>query len=248
MQELNIRQIDDAITQAVEKHIPLTLSINDGGWLNLHSRFVDICEKHILVVPPNKTDGENYEFSLAEKIAFSFKLKHHKYLSNARVAGLQEVSKEDGTVDLALALCFPMHMQRVQRRSFTRVNVPTGRIVRVSFWPGGVDSEPTASTGDNPVWSGSVIDLSAGGFRCIVTGEKAPFLESGQTVGVRLGFGQGQGSLYSDAQFRHCDTSGHKYSLGFQFLGLAHTAEGREVLRAIGQKMCEFARATRHAG
>ena len=248
MQELNIRQIDDAITQAVEKHIPLTLSINEGGWINLHSRFIEVCEKHILVEPPINTDGKSYEFSLAEKIALSFKLKHHKYLSNARMAGLQDISLEDGIVDQALALCFPMHMQRIQRRSFTRVDVPAGWIVRVSFWPGDKDSEPKTPTDVREVWSGSVIDLSAGGFRCVITGEKAPFLETGQTVGVRLGFGSGKESLYSDAQFRHCDTSGHKYSLGFQFLGLAHTTEGREVLRTIGQKMCEFARVSRRVG
>ncbi len=247
MQELNIRQIDEAITQAVEKHIPLTVSINEGGWVNLHSRFMSICEKHIMIEPPAMPDGENYEFTMAEKIALSFKLKHHKYLSSARVAGLQDVVLEDGAAGKGLALCFPMHMQRVQRRSFTRVNVPEGRIVRVSFWPGDKDSEPTA-TDDRPVWSGSVLDLSAGGFRCVVTGDKPPFLEVGQPVGIRLGFGPGQGSLYSDAQFRHCDTSGHKFSLGFQFLGLAHTAEGREVLRTIGQKMCEFARASRRVG
>ena len=97
MQELNIRQIDEAITQAVEKHIPLTISINNGGWVNLHSRFLGICEEHILVEPPTKSGGEIYEFSLAEKIALSFKLKHHKYLSNARVAGPQDIPSEEET-------------------------------------------------------------------------------------------------------------------------------------------------------
>lgn len=248
MQELNIRQIDEAITQAVGKHIPLTLSINDGGWINLHSRFMDICDKHVLVELPKTKDSENYEFSLAAKIALSFKLKHHKYLSNARVAGRQEVHLDDGTSSEALALCFPMHMQRVQRRSFTRVSIPAGRIVRASFWPGDKDNEPTGPSEKRPVWSGAVIDISAGGFRCIITGDKAPFLEAGQSVGVRVGFGAGQESIYSDAHFRHCDISGHKYSLGFQFLGLAHTAEGREVLRTIGRKMCEFARAVKRVG
>ncbi len=248
MQELNIRQIGDAISQAVEKHIPLTLSINDGGWFNLHSRFVDICDKHVMVELPVDEDGQEYEFSLAEKIALSFKLKHHKYLSNARVAGAREINSPNSKGETALALCFPMHMQRVQRRSFTRVCIPPGRIVRVSFWAGNKDSEPTSPSKETPVWSGAVIDLSAGGFRCIVSGDMAPFLQTGQSVGVRVGFGPGQESIYSDAHFRHCDTKGQNYSLGFQFLGLAHTADGREVLRTIGQKMCEFARAAKSVG
>ncbi len=248
MQELNMRQIDDAITLAVRKHIPLTLSINNGGWVNFHSRFIAIQDTHVLLEPPYTNGEESHEFSPAEKVSFSFKLKHHKYLSDARMAGLQEITLEDGSAGKALALCFPMRMQRVQRRSFTRIAVPPGRIVRVSFWAGDKDNEPTSPTDGRPVWSGSVIDLSAGGFCCTVTGDKVPFLKEGQYVGVRIGFGPGQESIYSDAHFRHCDTSGQKNSLGFQFLGLAHTADGREVLRTIGQKMCQFAKSVRSVG
>ena len=240
MQDLSIRQIDEAIQGAVERHIPLTLSVQSDGWVNLHSRFVTVCDEHLLVELPPREESQSYEFAPAQKVAMSFKLKHHKYITTARVAEISFWTQENGTETKVLVLCFPMQMQRLQRRNFTRVAVPAGRIVRVSFWSGDKESEP-AGVGDASVWAGRVVDFSAGGFQTILSEE--PELSEGQPVGVRLAFGPGETSIYADAQYRH----GHEredglWSLGFQFIGLAHTEQGRDVLRLLGQKMSEFTR------
>lgn len=240
MQELNIRQIGESLQDAVSRHIPLNLSVQAEHWVNLHSRFLAVQDDKLLVELPTMDDGTPHKFAPAEKVALSFKLKHHKYLSSARVAGLNVWTLEDGTSVPALCLCFPMQMQRLQRRSFTRVEVPAGRIVRVSFWPGDKDSEPASPNISAPVWSGRVADLSAGGFQAILS-ENAN-LEEGQTIGVRLAFGPGETSVYCDAQFRHSCQQGDSWSLGFQFIGLAQTDAGREVLRILGRKMNEFSR------
>jgi len=42
MQELDICQIDAAVCDAVEKNIPLTVTFESGGWVNLRSRFVAV--------------------------------------------------------------------------------------------------------------------------------------------------------------------------------------------------------------
>lgn len=240
MQDLNIRQINEAILGAVERHIPLSLSVQADDWVNLHSRFVAVRDEHLLLELPLLEDGTPHEFAPAQKVALSFKLKHHKYLSNARVVRIDSWTQEDGTEVAVLSSCFPMQMQRLQRRSFTRVAVPAGRIVRASFWAGKKDSEP-AGAGDRPVWAGKVLDLSAGGFQMLLPEE--PTLNEGESVGVRLAFGPGETSIYCDAQFRHiCRQDDGLWSLGFQFIGLAQTEEGREVLRHIGRKMSEFTR------
>ncbi|MBN1553323.1 MAG: PilZ domain-containing protein, partial [Phycisphaerae bacterium] len=201
MQELNIQQISESLNDAVERHIPLSLSVQTDGWINLHSRFLEVRDDKLLVELPVLDDGVPHEFVPAEKVALSFKLKHHKYLSCARVAGLDTWKLEDGTNVSVLSLCYPMQMQRLQRRSFTRVEVPEGRIVRVSFWLGDKDSEPSGSSQSSPVWSGKVADLSAGGFQAVLH-EQTP-LQEGDTVGIRLAFGPGETSVYCDAQFRH---------------------------------------------
>lgn len=241
MQDMNIGQITEALRDAVERHIPLSLSVQTDGWVNLHSRFLALRSDKVLVELPLSDKGTPHEFVPAEKVAMSFKLKHHKYLGAARVFGLDTWTLEDGTPLSVLSLCFPMQMQRLQRRSFTRVEVPPGRIVRVSFWPGDKNSEPTRPDSETPVWSGKVVDLSAGGFQAVLP--ESTSLQEGQTVGVRLAFGPGEASIYSDAQFRHGgQLPNGSWSLGFQFIGLAQTEAGREALRILGRKMNEFSK------
>lgn len=244
MQDLSTQQINEAIRDSVAKHIPLGLSIQTDAWLRMHSRFLAISEEHILVEMPSADDGAPHEFVPAEKVALSFKLKHHKYLSQARVAGQRQLKLPDGTCIPTLSLCWPMHMQRLQRRSFARVAVPPGKVVRVSFWTGGRDAEPTGPSDPRSVWSGQVVDLSAGGFQAIITAE-VPELVTGQPIGVRIVFGPGEASVYADAQFRHKQPEDAGVSFGFQFVGLAHTEQGRENLRLISRKMSEFSRSTR---
>ena len=65
-------------------------------------------------------------------------------------------------------------------------------------------------------------------------------LDIGDTIGVRLIFGAGQDAVFADAQFRHLVEEGETELLGFQFLGLAHSEEGRKALKAISSKVAEF--------
>jgi c-di-GMP-binding flagellar brake protein YcgR len=244
MQELDIQQINEAVSAAVDRRIPLSLTVPSHGWNNLHSRFLVVQEEHLLVEPPVSADGAPYEFTPAEKVEISFKLKHHKYLAHARVAGVAPWTPEGGVEVTVLCLCYPTQMQRLQRRSFTRVSVPPGRIVRVTFWAGDRKAEPTGRNSVESVWSGQVVDLSAGGFQALLpAGTELPKFEPGSLVGVRVVFGPGEQSVYSDAMFRHSAARPDvKLAVGFQFVGLAHDSAGRETLRIIGQKMSEFSR------
>ncbi len=246
MQELDIRQIDDAVNDAVDKSIPLTVTFESGGWVNLHSRFLAIEGENLLVEIPIDRDGSARELAPAQKVDLSFKLKHHKYLTQARVAGYVHRTDKDNHETETLSLCLPLHMQRIQRRSYSRVTVPVGKVIRVSVWRGGKDCEPTGPEGK--VWSGTLGDFSAGGFRVIISADTGFDLNDGDSAGVRIAFDNGSESIYSDAEFRHCDHEGRTLSLGFQFVGLAHTMQGRETLRTIAQRMAQIMRSVKRVG
>jgi hypothetical protein len=242
MHELNIHQIEEAVDAAVEKTIPLTLSVHQDGWRNLHSRFLQVTDRHLLVELPGMDSGPPYEFVPAERIGLGFKLKHHKYLGSARVAGIAQFTLRDGTNVPVLRLCYPTHMQRVQRRSYSRMEIPPGRIVRACFWEGNHAEEPPGGEQDGAIWWGRVLDLSAGGFRVFVEGQDPPNLAAETTCGVRVSFGAGEETVYADAQFRHMDKLSGGFELGFQFVGLGQTPQGRGVLTIISQKMNELSR------
>jgi hypothetical protein len=249
LQELDTPQIDESLAGAASKQVPLTVTIRDGQtWVNLHSRALRFEGRHLLIEQPRESDvAPPREFAPGSKLGLSFKLKHYKHLSSATVKGPAQFPLEDGTSVPCLSICCPLHMQRVQRRAYLRADVPDGKIVRASFWRGSKDSEPAGGGPENPVWSGRVGNLSAGGFQLIAGPDTQEALEEGDTVGVRISFGAGDLTLYADAMFRHLDTvQDGQCLLGFQFMGLDQTCEGRQALKQIFYKVSEFLRATNH--
>jgi hypothetical protein len=247
LQELDTSQIDESLAGAARKQVPLTITLRDGEtWVNLHSRALSFEGQHLLIEHPREDDeSAPREFAPGSKLGLSFKLKHYKHLSSATVKGPAQFALEDGTSVPCLSICCPLHMQRVQRRAYLRADVPDGKIVRASFWRGSKDSEPAGGGPENPVWSGSVGNLSAGGFQLVGSASLVDALEEGDTVGVRISFGAGDLTLYADAMFRHLDQSSPEQCLlGFQFMGLDQTTQGRQALKQIFYKVSEFLRAT----
>lgn len=242
LQDLDNRQINEAVGLAVQRQAPLTVTVRQGAaWRNFHSRFLTRRGEHILIEPPAAPEGEAApEFQPADKLGISFKIKHHKHLFTATVVGSQRYGLPSGGESDALAVCSPTRMQRLQRRAYNRVDVPPGRIVRAAFWPGGREAEPAGASAERPVWSGQVTNLSAGGFQLVAASESAEALETGEIVGVRVSFGAAEDAVFSDAQFRHVEISGGRATMGFQFLGLGQTAEGRDALARISAKVGEF--------
>lgn len=244
LQELSIRQIDEAIQAAVDRQVPATITVRlDPGWETYHSHFVALDQGHICVELPRSPDGRPlHGFAPAEKAGVSFKLKHHKHTFTGTVAGLEARPMPDGQELPIIRICSPTRMHRMQRRAFTRAVVPEGRVVRASFWPGGREAEPSPPSPDRPLWSGRVINLSAGGFQLRMPHDAADQLQPGQIVGVRIWLGAGEEPVYADAQFRHRQAADGDVRLGFQFIGLAQTVDGRRALQAIGSKVGELQR------
>jgi len=245
LQELASDQINELIAQAGERNIPMVITISShNAWCNLKSRALGIRGSHLLMELPYSQDGVvPHEFVPAERIGVSFKLKHHKHIFAATVVGQQRVAMEDGTELPVLAVVMPTRMQRLQRRAYIRADVPPNRIVRASFWLGGCDSEPAGTSPEHPVYCGVVRNISAGGFQLETEAAYADNIETGETVGIRLVFGASGETIYADGQFRHVEITGNKALMGFQFLGLTETPEGRVVLQVISAKVAEFQRA-----
>jgi c-di-GMP-binding flagellar brake protein YcgR len=250
LQELSFKQITESLFLGSQKNVPVTLTLRqESAWLNFPSRMIAAAGKQLLVeLPPVSADVPPHEFVPAEKLGVSFKLKHHKHIFTATVAGVRDYPLEGGGSTQVLSLCLPARMQRLQRRMFYRVDVPPNRVVRASFWLGGKEAEPNGTSDATPVWSGRVTNLSAGGFQLLSTTNLGPMLEMGDSVGVRLTFGSGQESVYADAQLRHVVLEGaEQWSLGLQFVGLPQTPEGRQALMFIGQKVSEFQQIAEHS-
>ncbi len=253
LQDLESRQIDDAVRAAVDRAVPIAVTIRSGErWVNLHSRFIAIRNERILIEMPYGDDEAGapgpHEFVPAERVGLNFKLKHHKHICTVTAGGVEQFHLEDDTTIPVLSVCWPTRMQRLQRRAYIRADVPPGRIVRASFWLGGYEAEPAGTSPANPVWSGTVANLSAGGLQLAAAPDAVDCLEIGDIVGMRILFGLGEDTVYTDAQFRHLEkpegpSTGLR--LGFQFLGLGQTRERQRALKLLSAKVAEFQHAAR---
>lgn len=244
LQELDITQIGEALAGAVDKSVPATVTIPQGeDFENLRSRCIALQDNHLLLeMPTGREDGTFREFTPGQKVGLSFKLKHYKHISNTTVVGSRQWTLDDGTELQVLCICTPLRMVRVQRRAFMRADVPENRVVRTTFWLGGLTEEPTGNGCDSPVWSGRVTNLSAGGVQIQTSDDMEGTLDVGDTVGVRIVFGVGEEVVYTNAQFRHMQCSDGEFFLGFQFVGLDQTPEGRAIIKQISGKVSEYHR------
>jgi len=242
LQELSEQQINEAVAAAVERHVPMTVTIPaSASWTALHARALAIRDEHLwLELVPDQGSGVEPALCPAEKVGVSFKLKHHKHIFTATVTGRELFSLEDGCQVPVLSLCRPRRMQRLQRRAYVRVEIPGNRVVRASFWLGGKALEPSGGSPTTPVWSGRVLDLSAGGFRAQTDRGAAEALDPGDIVGVRLIFGAGEQKVYADCEVRHAEAVADNAHLGFRFIGLEQTKEGAATLQLIAHKIAEF--------
>ncbi len=238
IQELENRQIDEAVASAVEKQVPMTVTVQKGrSWRALAARAQAMQDMHLLVTLARTPRDAGVELAPAAKVGVSFKLKHHKHIFTATVVSVD--GSPDGPV---LTICRPRQMQRLQRRAYNRAEVPANRIVRASFWLGGRLAEPSVASPTTPVWAGRVANLSAGGFQVHVDGAAAEELEPGDSVGVRLSFGMGEQAVFGDAEVRHAEPTGGKAMIGFRFIGLDQTPEGRGAIQLIATKVAEYQR------
>jgi hypothetical protein len=249
LQELSVKQINEALAAASERHVPVTITTRtDNHWLNLQSHALAVRAGNLLAeMPPSEADLPPFEFVPGIGLGLSFKLKHHKHIFTATLSGHADYALDEGGAIKVLAFCLPTRMQRLQRRVYYRADVPPNRIVRASFWLGGREAEPRGTSATLPVWSGKVTNLSAGGFQLVATLEAAGLLEVGDSVGVRLAFGAAGEAVYADAQFRHALVEGDHSVMGFQFVGLGQTNEGKEALRLVSQRVSQFQQAAQAA-
>ncbi len=243
------KQVNEILSLAGQKQVPITIIIRNGKtWMSLHSRILSVKLGHIWLQPPvGGEDDVPHEFAPNEEIGLTFKLKHHKYVCAVKVSGMRALDDQEHGQVPALAVCYPTNIRMLQRRVFERVDVPEGKIVRASFWLGGKDAEPSGMSPDSPIWYGQVTDISAGGFQVQAPSSALANLDVGDLVGVRLVFGVGGESVYTDAQFRHSRGEEDEKLLGFQFIGLDQTSHGRAALRLIVAKVNEFRLEARRA-
>ncbi len=185
-----------------------------------------------LIVP---NDTEEVAWPRAdEPLGVAFRLGHKKCMFST-VAQASET--RDG--ETYLRVTWPKDLKTFQRRVFDRVAPPRGTIVPVRFWAEEHNASTTATARN--VHNGQLEDLSAGGMR-VKTGDLSN-IQLGGTYRCVFTAQPGSPTLILDTVLRHREaTDSGRASLGFHFLGLEMTPEGRKLLDRIVHIVKQFQR------
>ena len=229
---------DNLLEDSINRRLRTTVTRHTPeGWRTFKSSFMagDRTSRTILLkvllpedMPPQADPNQG------DSLGVTFRAGHKKCMFSARA---QSVVREGGAA--VVTVSWPDNLEQLQRRVYERVVPPRGMVVPVRFWQEQPGS--TMPEGDRKIRHGQLEDISAGGMR-LKTGDLTD-IEIGSAFRCVFAPQPGAPTVIADAVLRHHEaTDRGRASLGFHFLGLETTPEGRMVLDQIARIVMHFQR------
>ncbi|MCG3138515.1 MAG: Flagellar brake protein YcgR [Phycisphaerae bacterium] len=238
---------DQILTEAADRHTPIVLSHRlDAGWVTYKSQFLqaDSAGHFLIITQPLAEPGQAPpELVPGDKIGISFRRGHKKCMCSVEVERLLTFDAGESVMIPALQIPWPIKLQEMQRRVYYRAQVPSGRRIEVHLWDGCINDLSPADLKNRPHHIGLLMDLSAGGCRVIFDVSRDPCLEVGDTVAIQFQPDPRTTPIALEAMYRHSEPLPQsKLALGFQFVGLELTPEGRRLLQNLSRVVSAFMR------
>lgn len=227
----------EAVSEAAEYRIGLTITVEHlNQWLSFRSRMISFVDGMLLLEMPLGIEGiRPVEFLPSRDCTINFKLKNYRYFFNAKLSEAGRWPTDDGKEIDILGIGVPNRIERLERRAFARIDVPSHECIRACIW-----ATPTRQ----PAWSGSVTNLSAGGFQLRTNRTALDYFEVGDTVSADIWLSPESEPLSLDAYFRHGTPDGQMALLGMEFSSIYNRPEGREIYQKILDRLDTIAQAT----
>lgn len=242
--EVPADQIRETVEVSAVRNTPIALTCRlDGAWQNFRSRFLGLRNEELWIEYACPEPGRAIpELLPGMKLGVAFKQRHHKYVFTSAIQAIADFQLSPGVKVRGLRIDWPGKMQRLQRRSFYRATVPMDQPVFCEMWQGGIGNEPQSDIRQKLVFNGQLTDLSAGGMRVRLLGDRDPAFHVGDPVGLSLRFHGMSEPIRVDGQFRHAAQDEFGTCLGIQFVGLTEIADSSKLFQTISRIVCEFQR------
>jgi len=226
------------LNDMAQKRVRLTLTNrSDNVWRVYKSQFISLRGNQLILAQPIPDTAETpMEAGANQEIAISFKKGYNKYLFLTKIIKVDKYEEQPGRSLSVLHVYTPDHVEKIQRRAFTRADVPAESSVEVKFWRTGSTRETS--------WTGMLSNVSAGGIGVTINAAEFPELQESEQITLEFMPLPDQKPIVVDARFRHgspADQAG-KAVLGFQFIGLEISEEGRAILRRISRAVGVYLR------
>ncbi len=172
---------------------------------------------------------------LGQTLGVTFREGHKKCMFGAAVESINERGHR-----WLVGLRWPVELQQLQRRAYERAKPPENTVVAVRLLrTTGVDADALEA---RVVRHGQLEDVSAGGMRVLVSDPHDFELDA--THRCIFSTRPGKPALVVDGLVRHREAVAHgRACIGFQFVGLEASAEGRRTLDRLARAVSQFCRA-----
>jgi len=179
------------------------------------------------------------DMEVNQPVGISVQHEFNKYIFETVVVGFESSVNESCGGKVVLEL--PDKVECMQRRAFSRVNVPAKLNVKVIFWHRGYLDDRNEAPAEN-YWEGRLVDLAAAGLQITVDLEQGANFRAGQLVGLQFTPMSYQKPILLEAQVIHLAENAERRQLciGVEFLGLEINEEGRQKLRRIIDVVGEY--------
>lgn len=172
---------------------------------------------------------------LGQTLGVTFRNGHKKCMFGAVVESISERGDR-----WLVGLRWPAELQQLQRRAYERAKPPENSVVAVRLLR--TTGVSTDSLEARVVRHGQLEDISAGGMRVLVS-DPADF-EIDATHRCIFSTRPGKPALIIDGLVRHREAVEHgRACIGFQFVGLEASADGRRTLDRLARAVSQFGRA-----
>ena len=225
------KECTNLLETALLKRLPLTITNKDveNNWQVYKSHILSIQGRRMVIAMPSPhTNSAPMEPAQGQEIAATFKKGYNKCLFVTRIISQGRTELEPGNFIPSVTLYMPEQVEKIQRRAYERTDVPKGEPIPVTFW---------STSESDQKFHGQLLNLSAGGIGVSAAGDQVPRFIDDQQCQVQFVPLPGQEPILALARFRHVGDPDENDSarLGFQFIALEATEEGRNLLRRIGR-------------
>ena len=227
------QELMDVLADAVSEKAPALMShLAQGKWDSRQVCITAVSDVSLHLQVKNDNSTIEPDMTIDQPVGMSLVLGFSKYLFESPVKGFQP--SVNGGFGGIIVLNRPKTMERMQRRSYTRIPVPEGINVKTLFWHRGY----TDGTTEAPIeryWQGDLIDISAGGLQIEIDSESSSNFRVGQIVGLQftpMPYEKPivlEGLVKRDVESQKDGTS----IVGIEFLGLESEGSGRAKLHRI---------------
>lgn len=230
------KETQNLLHTALMKKMPLTITKKCGEDWEMYKSHIVTIQGHRMVItrPEPRPDQQEMEVEKGQELAVSFKKGYNKCLFTSRIISCGRTEAEPGKFVETIMIYIPEQIEKIQRRVYERTEVPEGESINVNFWPVNDSSKK---------YGGLLTDLSGGGIGVNVASNVTPDIESEQHCTVQFVPLPGHEAIIATAIYRHItDPDDGSRKIGFQFIGLETSEQGRMILRRIGRVVTIYER------